>query len=145
MAIYFPPLFCPKGSIIEPLEKIDFEDFYIEKGERCYVHNIIGYGYDIFPLSDDSKVFRVMNKQMPDYFKVLYSPVQDELSNQFSEYKARFVKPFQIEGVIDIAKGKEFYFQVDRTDKSFYDLYDDYRKVIRLKESEANEYLEFME
>ncbi len=145
MAIYFPELYCPKGSVVEAIRDIEFDDFKISKNQKCYVDDIIGYGFDLYPLWDKTKLFRIKNGQMSSYFKVFASPKLDQLDITFSNYKARFKKEFSIDSVVTVKKGEEFYFDIDKTDKIFYNLYNDERKVLRLKESEANDFLEFFD
>ncbi|WP_430968317.1 hypothetical protein [Spongiimicrobium sp. 2-473A-2-J] len=145
MAIYYPSLFCSKGSILQASKMIEFENFVIDRGEECYVFDIVGYGFDIYPLRDKSKIFRIMNSQMPDYFQIHATPENNKLDKVFSPYKARFKKDFLMDGVVAIKKGESFYFELDRVEKDYYDLFNDYRKVIRLKDSEAKFFLEFFE
>jgi len=145
MGMYFPPLYCPKGSILEVIKTVDLNSYVIEISRKCYVQDIIGYGFDIYPLWNKDKIFRIANSELPDYFKVLAAPEIDKLDIMFSNYKARFIKDFSIKNLINIKKGSEYYFEIDRANKDFFDLYNEYRKVMRLNDKEANEFLEFID
>ena len=145
MAIYYSPLFCPKGSILEATKEINFDTFTVKKGQKCYVYDIKGYGYDIHALWEKDKVFRIVNSEINNYFKLILSPMIEKLEIASSDYKAKFKKDFAIKNVIKFKKGTEFYFEVDRMEDDYFDLYDEFRKVLRLKESEAREYIEFMD
>ena len=148
MAIYFPDLYCSKGTILEVIEEIRFEKRIIDKGQKCYVYNIVGYGFDIFSLWDNSNLFRVINSQMRNYFEILISPKIEELNMNFSVNKAVFIADFEVDDYV-IKEGETFYFTKDkcrqeRGEKIFYDLYNKHRKVLRLSEIEMNKFVKFV-
>ena len=141
MAIHYPKLFCPKGAILESIKEIDLNDDFIRKGEKLYVHNIVAYGYDLHLLFNKEIFFRVSNSQMKDFFKVIVSPFIDRIENQNFK-KASFVKDFQLRGEVLVKSGSEYFYEKESLNgNSFYNIYDDYDKILRFKESEAKEFL----
>ena len=149
MAIYFPELYCPKGTILEAIKNIELRGFTISKGQKCYVYDIKGYGFDINLLWDKSKLFRVNNSEMGNYFIITLMPERETLDMDIVSLKVHFIKDYKIDDCgTKIRKGEKFYAIVNeksenKVKKVFYDLYNIYRKVLRLNEAEAKEYLAF--
>ena len=142
MAIHYPKLFCPKGTVLESIREIGLEDsFTVKKGEKLYVYNIIGYGYDLHILLNKEIFFRVKNSQMKDFFKIIAFPYIDDLNNQDFK-KAFFAKDFELDGNVIVKKGVECFYEEEVSNgKTYYNIYDNYDKILRFKEIEAIEYL----
>jgi hypothetical protein len=153
MAIYFPPLFCGKGSKLNVREsfEIEFDDGFKQKlstGEICSVKDIIGYGYDLKSDKSDN-VFRIMNSSMSHYFDIIEKEEPESVLNNF-EYKfedgveVRFKKDFKMKDVVQIKKGQQFLHFKDTKNRTYHDLFslDGKSKVVRMNNFEFEEYIE---
>ena len=152
MALYFPPLFCGRGSTLTAKKDIDieFDDGHRTKefkDNTCIVEDIVGYGYDI-KKDNDEKTFRIMNSDLPSYFNILSKvEVIMNLSDfNYSETDGKLIelqKEFVIKNVVKISKGQKFLHFIDRTNNNkFHDLFaiNNNEKVLRMKDNEFEEY-----
>ena len=152
MAIYFPPLFCGKGTTLEALKdfEIEFEDgetMTVSIGDKCAVKDIIGYGYNLKKYKVD-KEFRIMNSSMPDYFDIIdkVKPQNDLENFDYKEKEGQIAilqKDFEIENVVKISAGQKFLHFVDlNSDSEFHEIFstNNKGKVLRMKDTEFEEY-----
>lgn len=151
MAIYFPPILCAKGSILRALKdfEVEFEDnkvIAISTGDRCFVIDVIGYGFNI-KKENSKKEFRLMNSSILDYFEIIekVEPNFDLDNIGYNEDEANLItldKDFEIESVIKIPAGERFIHFVDtNSNEMFHDLFSVKKeKVLRMKGTEFEKY-----
>ncbi|MBX2949777.1 MAG: hypothetical protein KF704_10920 [Crocinitomicaceae bacterium] len=150
MAIYYPEMYCGIGSTLKVKKtfEIEFDDGTIQDfslDDLCIVEDIVGYGFNIKAMND-SKIFRIKNGQMIDYFKLIeLIPYTEKIPpNNFDSFPlVTFKKKFKIDDVVRISVNDVFRHEISKTDKIFHNLYDMYsrRLVLRLNDDEFEEYL----
>lgn len=150
MAIYFPPLFCGKGTLLKVKKDfvVEFNDEEVFSiGDKCIVDEIIGYGYNIRRV-DSSKVFRIMNSSMDQFFEIVEKvEPENQLKNSYYISKEKRIitltKDFELKDLIKISNGREFIHFIDvENGRKFHDLFlnDGRERILRLSDSEFNEY-----
>lgn len=69
-----PPLFCSKGAkltLIKELEILDgLKSKCIPVGSEFRVDDVVGYGFDLVKIGEEKVELRVINSDMPKYFRL---------------------------------------------------------------------------
>lgn len=149
MAIYYPEMYCGVGSTLKVKKtfEIEFDDVTTQDfslDDLCIVEDIVGYGFNIKAMND-SKIFRIKNGQMADYFELIeLIPYTEKIPNNFNSFPlVIFKKKFKIDDVVCISVNDVFRHEISKTDKIFHNLYDmnSRRLVLRLNDDEFEKYL----
>lgn len=149
MAIFYPEMYCGIGSTLQVKKtfEIEFENGTIRKyllNEMCIVEDIIGYGYNLKEVND-SRVFRILNGDMVDYFELIkLVPFVEKIPENFDSFSlVTFKKNFKIDGVVNISVNEVFKHEISMTNKTFHNLYSikSKRLVLRMRNDEFEEYI----
>ncbi|MCL6219442.1 hypothetical protein [Zunongwangia pacifica] len=152
MALYFPPLFCGKGTKLRSLKnfEVGFEDeenLNVLAADQLVVDEIIGYGFNIRK-DFSKKIFRIMNSNMSEYFDII-EKVEPEIDLKVVEKRNKkgkmicLAKNFEIKNVIKFPKGREFlHIEETKTLKKFHELFskDGKNIILRMTGKEFEEY-----
>ena len=149
MAIFYPEMYCGIGSTLKVKKtfEIEFDDGttqHYSLDDLCIVEDIVGYGFNIKALNN-SKIFRMKNGQMVDYFELIeLIPYIEKIPNNFDSFPlVTFKKEFKIDDVVCVLVNDIFRHEISKTDKIFHNLYDinSRRLVLRLNDEEFQEYI----
>jgi hypothetical protein len=143
MAIYYPELFCEKGTILELTKNISVENTEFKIGDKFYVLDIINYSFTVCALDFPDVVFSILNSEVQKYFNVFLSFNESEHERHLDLKKTFFKKDYSI-NESKFNTGDVLYYEIDCEDGvEFYNLFDTNRKILRMNSKEANDFLTF--